>query len=65
MKTLITRGSRFLAWLVLGSVGYVFAAAALERRRKKKEDKAWKPLLGTVYPKDLHRFEKEMKYNDQ
>lgn len=51
MKTLITRGGKFAAWLVLGSVGYVFAAAALERRRKKKDQDAWAPLLGTVYPR--------------
>lgn len=67
MKTLITRAGKFVAWLALGSAGYVFAAAALGRRRKKKEDERWRtelaPLLGTVYPKDHHGSEGKMKYN--
>ncbi|WJZ48486.1 hypothetical protein [Actinomycetia phage DSL-LC01] len=67
MKILVARCGKFIAWLVLGSAGYIFAATVIGRRRKKKEDERWssklEPLLGTVYPKDHHGSERKMKYN--
>ena len=45
-----TKVMRFVAWLILGSAGYFFAATLLSRRQKKKEKQS--PLLGTIYPKD-------------
>jgi len=49
---------RFIAWLVLGTAGYIFAAAVLERRRIKKNEKEDRidTLLGTVFPPDHHDF---------
>lgn len=52
---------RFLTWFFIGTVGYVYAAAWYTRRQKRAVEQA--PILGTVYPRDLHEYDQPKSYN--